>query len=530
MAACADPQSPQPDATGVDYYSPPPSDGLTIPSDVAPDVPAVDPGGEPDAGQDPGHDAGAPPPVYGHLPPPPGPVPEELRGDHWRQHFLQDVLPFWIMPEALGEPPGNYPTYRGMDGSLSSSTDRRPRMISRQIYTYSMGYLLTGQPQLLDYAQAGVDWLLAHALDAGYGGCHTLLDAAGNPLGDDPKTAQDTAYCALGLAAWFFVTRDPTAETALLGLRDLLRDPATFWDADNERIRDALSEDLAAEIDLEGDGGWELVAQLDAINAFMLLAQPVLTDAARRAEMLADLQTLSRTLVDHFHADGMFWGVHNKHGEYGSKHADFGHALKSFWMLLQVDKRLQEHPFRSLLEAELAPALERAWDSDYGRWAKRPTGADSVEYGSDWWIYAEADQLAATFHLHDHRFADRLASSWPNWHADYVDRTRPAREVVPGVDRDGSWVWSWTDGDTAKCNHWKNGFHSTEHALVGYLLGRYLEDLPAALYFAPLADPDGFVAVPYVFTGDEASRESLGTTEVGGETLTRVRVEFVKLR
>src|SRR5207237_2819978 len=84
---------------------------------------------------------------------------------------------------------------------------------------------------------------------------------------------------------------------------------------------------------------------LDPINGFLLLAQPVLSDAGRREQLLGDLRTLGRTLIDSFWQDGIFFGTQSGKGSFGANHVDFGHTLKSYWMLLQIDKRLPEHPF-----------------------------------------------------------------------------------------------------------------------------------------------------------------------------------------
>ena len=497
------------------------SDGEDATADLSDLADAVD-GTDPDATED--TDVG-PGPAYGYVPPPPGEVSPVLQAETWKTHYVEDIQPYWTDPAALGTPAGNYPTYRTMTGAPTAPTTRYPRMIARQIYTYAMGYALTGDVALLGRAAVGVDWLERHALDPA-GGCYATLDANGVPDTAAPKTAQDQAYCALGFAAWFFVTRDPDAEQAVLSLRDLLRDPAAYWDEDGGRIRDGLTADLRTEVDVDDDGGWELVAQLDAINAFMLLVQPVLTSPERRVQFLDDLRLLGTAMVEHFHADGTFWGVHNRLGEYGARHADFGHGLKSFWMLLQIDKRLPDHPFKPLLEAEMGPALARAYDAQNGSWAKRPTGATTVEYGSDWWIYAEADQTAATFNLRDHTWTPRLERTWAGWRRDYVDRSRDVREVIPSIDRQGAWVWDWTDDDNAKCNQWKNGFHATEHAVVGYVLGAHLEGTPAVLHFAPVERPDDFLAVPYVFEGREVSRAAGAPIELRAATHTPVAVGF----
>lgn len=466
--------------------------------------------------------------AYAHVPPPAAAVPEILRGDRWVQHLREDVLPYWTMAEAFGTPEGNFPTYRGMDGSVRNPSERYPRMIARQTYAYSMAYLMTGETRLLELAHAGMMWLKTKARDP-RGGCHSRLDAQGNGI-DGPKYAQDISYCALGFAAYYFVTRDPAAEEEILALRDLLFDPATYWDEENQRIRDGRTPDLSGEEDQENDGGWELVAQLDPVNAFLLLAQPVLSEESRRAQVLQDLETLAQTMIDLFWQDGIFWGVSTKKGQYGTRHVDFGHTLKSYWMLLQIDKRLPDRPFQPFLTDHVHTWVERAYDQENGRWAKRPTSATAVEYGSDWWIYAEADQLAATLDLIDGRYADERALTQASWIEDYVDDRRPAREVIPGIRRDGSPVFGWPNGDTAKCNHWKNGFHSVEHALVSYLTGKYLEDAPAELYFAvPENQAASFIAKPYLFEGTELDRTPEAEVTIGGAALRKVKVRFSEL-
>ncbi len=467
-------------------------------------------------------------PAYSHVEPTLSTVPAALTPQTWIDHLENDILPYWRQTEARGTPVGNFPTERTMIGTPTSSTDRRPRMLSRQTYAYAIGYLLTGDPELLRLAHAGAQWLLDHVPDDTAGGYHSLLDQNGQPTGNEAKSAQDTAYVMLGLAAYHFVTRSPAAEAELLKGYDLLFDPTTYFDADNQRIRDGMLADFSGEWDRFDDGGWELVSQLDPINAFMLLAQPVLSNPADRELFLSSLRTLSETMIRDFWQDGIFWGIHNRKGAYGTHHVDFGHTLKTHWMILQVDKRLDDHPFEAFLDDHAPAGVAAAFDADNGRWAKRPTSATAVEYGSDWWIYAEADQLAATLALQNGAptYVDDTAA---NWLTDYVD-TRPEGELIPGIRRDGNPVFNWPPWDTAKCNLWKNGYHSSEHALMMYLVSSYFSNQAATLYFAvPAADAQTFIARPYYLDGEETGREVLDPVDVDGTPLTRVRVVFERL-
>ena len=310
--------------------------------------------------------------AYAHVEPTLASAPAALTPATWIDHLNDDILPYWRQADALGSPVGNFPTERTMVGQPTSNTDRRPRMLSRQTYAYAMGYMLTGDPELLRLARAGATWLLDHVRDEA-GGYHGLLDAAGQPTGNEPKAAQDTSYVMLGLAAYFFVTRAPDVEAEILRGRDLLFDPSTYWDAENQRIRDGMQADFSAPWDQFDDGGWELVAQLDPINAFLLLAQPVLSEASDREVFLGDLQTLADTMIREFWQDGIFWGIHNNKGQYGTRHVDFGHTLKSHWMILQVDKRLDDNPFKAFIDEHTRAGLSAAFDADNDRWAKRQT-------------------------------------------------------------------------------------------------------------------------------------------------------------
>ncbi|MGZ5442890.1 MAG: hypothetical protein ACXW4P_23305 [Thermoanaerobaculia bacterium] len=85
----------------------------------------------------------------------PAPPPGLPNGAVWIEHLDRDLKPFWTMSDALGEPVGNFPTFRCHDGRrfdrdsnpcpellnagawISDNLDREfLRMQSRQ--TYSM--------------------------------------------------------------------------------------------------------------------------------------------------------------------------------------------------------------------------------------------------------------------------------------------------------------------------------------------------------------------------------------------------------
>ena len=479
---------------------------------------------------------------YLYRSPPTTPPPAPLDPVIWTAHHHDDLLPFWTSADALGVPAGNFPTWRQMDGvPVSAKPNRKPRMMGRQIYAYAIGFMLSGDETLLGHARDGNRWLLDHARDASNGGWHSDLHQDGTPVlpGNvegiaTTRWSQDLSYVVMGPAAWFFVTRDAEAEGAVLAARDALFDPARFWDATGGRIKDGLDATMATEQWMGAAGSWQLVAQLDPITAFELLVQPVLTDPARRAQALGDLRTLATLVRTKFWQDGIFWGATGSIGVLPSDHTDYGHILKSYWALTQIDKRLDDRPFASFLASNAGATLGRSYDSANGRWAKRPNAAGGSDYGSDWWAYAEADQLAATLALHDPAWIPTVDTTTFHFLNEYVDRSRPARELVSSLQRNGT-GYGWLTTDTSKCNDWKNGFHSTEHALVMFLFGHYLANTPAPLYFALLPadlDAQARASRPYTFQGRYVSHEDLGeiAADPGLVKRHKVRVLFDQLR
>src|SRR3954451_15537537 len=144
-------------------------------------------------------------------------IPEVLRGDTWLRHHREALLPYWDRPEALGEPLGNFPSFRGRDGELLlDSPESRVRGLStlaRQVYGYSHAFMMTGEDRYLTYAKAGLDWINAKAKDPVYGGYYGRLKINGDPV--DPhadKLVFDVASLGLAYGMYFNVTRDPAAE------------------------------------------------------------------------------------------------------------------------------------------------------------------------------------------------------------------------------------------------------------------------------------------------------------------------------
>ena len=450
-------------------------------------------------------------------------------GDRWIQHLREDLLPFWNLPDAWGPPQGNFPTYRCNDGrrydAVAPCDELRPgrgwgdetparrwvRMMSRQAYFYGVAFHLTGDPAMLDLARDGVEYLRAHAFERDTGSAVTWLED-GKPGGPPvlERTSQDLAYALVGLAMYHHLTRDPAVLQDIVRLKEhVFRE---YWDERWGMLRWVVADSH----DTAEETRQELVAQLDQVNAYLLLLTPALPEP-RRSAWKADLVRLARLMREKYFspAQHMYWGtLHARDSRSpGARHNDFGHSAKALWMTERIGRLAGDDELTRFATAEGTALLRRARLLD-GTWGSRPLADGSIDAGKEWWIYAELDQLCATLALRDPARAADLATSYAFWL-----RSMP--------DHDGHEVWGRVSADGTpdrglKVHLWKSGYHSAEHALVAYLTTQTLKGQAAVLYFAFRGAPGDYR--PYLFGGKVEAVESSPLAGPGDRV--RVKVTF----
>jgi mannose/cellobiose epimerase-like protein (N-acyl-D-glucosamine 2-epimerase family) len=461
--------------------------------------------------------------------------------ERWRQHVTDEIMPFWLTPDALGTPIGNFPTFRCNDGTAYHPKAPCPelakppdwivpelgrdytRMKSRQTFLYGVAFHITGDERYLEYARAGVAWLRAHAYERDTASAVTYWSDGKPGPPPDQRTTQDLAYAQVGLAFYYYLTRDPEVLGDLVRLERYVM--TRYWDAHGGMLRWVL-----ADGDTPGDAlRQELVAQLDQINAYMLLLAPLLEDARVAADWQRDLITLARVVKQRFFAPelGMFWGTLHEPHKLGTRHTDFGHSMKSLWMLYLTGQRTGERELVELARPLVAPLLERAAQPS-GCWASGLTASGELDRGSQWWIFAELDQAAATLAGREpsaEPYAGYLARSYACWFTRFVDHRNHG--VWPGVPPD------WTQNTNEerqplKIFHWKNGYHEMEHALVALITTAGLTGQALPLYYAFVKVPPRQRIQPYYFAGTIADERDHPLPQHPG--LHGRRVEFRELR
>ncbi|EAR11430.1 hypothetical protein [Reinekea blandensis] len=407
----------------------------------------------------------------------------------WVDYLNDDIWPYWRSDEAA-----RFVGTRCNDGSLPDldtlCPELRPewiragldqnyiRMVSRQTYAYGVIFHLTGNTDALALMNEGVQRILQRINDDGSVVTH-LQDGAPLYL-DGQQTSQDIAYAQVGLAMAYYLTGD----------EDLLRSIDRIKQHLFSNYRNEHWNMLAWTLTDQQPGDaqqQELVAQLDQLNAYLLLMYPLLPEPMQR-DWQVDIEWLVTVLLDSFHQPEQhrFAGqlVNGQANQPGERHNDYGHSVKSYWMILLAGERLNRPDWIETAETGIRHITEQAF-----RFHSRPEAFSTWAYqsysrNSSWWEYAELTQASATMALRDDEFVRYLPEAYRGWFGQFVDPT---------------WGGVWMGaGGGAKQHLWKNAYHETELALVAAITTAKLQKTPYSLFFAE----EQTQFQPYFFDGE----------------------------
>lgn len=417
-------------------------------------------------------------------------------GDRFLTHATKELMPFWMNPAAFGTTLGAFPTTRCNDGSAVNFARPCPEVgqnawlmqqqhflvaQSRQIYAYGVAFHLTGEPRYLELMKAGVDFTRRNMIDRSTGGMFVTRPLPNGTWGPavGQRNAQELAYGLLGLSFYYYLTRDAEVLADIMPIRDHIL--GRYYDPSRDVLRWLLTGPDA--------NRKQLVAQLDQMNAYLILLTPTLPEPLQTESKQA-LSVLARLMIAQFYSPttNLFYLSDNFDSD-----TDFGHTIKAMWMIRYTGLLTGEQDLVDFAETNGPRVLARAYQPSNGSWASGVKASGTLDLDKSWWIYAELDQFAATMALNGKDTAKYLPNTYTYWFDKFVD---PAfGEVWTTISND---TGRPPAGDLPKQWPWKNGYHSLEHALVGYISSQQLNNEPVRLHYA--FNPTN-TARPYFYEG-----------------------------
>jgi mannose/cellobiose epimerase-like protein (N-acyl-D-glucosamine 2-epimerase family) len=439
----------------------------------------------------------------------------------WQDHLRNDLIRFWDMPAALGDPQGAFPTTRCDDGSLVDYAKPCPEVaqsgwlmndrsralvaLSRQTYAYGVAFHMTGDRKYLGYMKKGVDYIRANAFDRAKGGMYTRQETNGR-WGPDVtlRNPQELGYGLLGISFYYYLTRDPAVLADIFAAKDHIF--RNYYDPAGNYLRWQLADGNGAQAREK-----RLVAQLDQMNAYMVLVTPILPEP-KRSEWLQDLDRLSRIMIGQFYNKdiNLFFLSANTAADLdlGRNGTDFGHTIKAMWMIRMTGLMSGQSDLVEFAETNGPRVLEFAFNAqEPGSWDGGVLPGGARDRDKSWWVYCELDQFAGSMAMTDWHQARWLGYTVPYWWWMFVDHQYGE-------------VWTTLSGAThgptgglPKQWPWKNGYHSFEHALVGYISTSQLYGMPVTLHYAFDQLPPAEEIRPYFHTAETAAPVFTGTAE-----------------
>jgi cellobiose epimerase len=293
------------------------------------------------------------------------------------------------------------------NGGFHWSVGRDGRPLTAEKHVYGIAFALyaaatvcetTGDPQALELAKKGFEWLEAHAHDAKNGGWNEVLDASGKPVGvKEGRDAIGTVYGRKSMNTHIHVLE---ALTALYGV---WKTPAV-----KQRLSEAFH--LVRDRIVQAEGFQHLFFQPDWTPA--------------------------------------------------PDHISFGHDVETAFLLLEAEEALGESDAGTAAKARqiVDHALMHGWDARQGGFFDSADLATRKVIAREkiWWVQAEGLNALLLMHIRHGRqtpaYFDAFARQWAFIRDHQIDRENNG--WIPTVGEDGARL-----PNQSKSNAWTDPYH-----------------------------------------------------------------------
>lgn len=390
-----------------------------------------------------------------------------------KANLEKGILPFWS-EKGIDRKYGGYILNFDRDGNALGDSEKMLVTQTRMIWGFSALYREYKNPEYLEYARQGVDFLLKYFWDSEYGGWFWTVKPDGSPL-DGAKMVYGQGFAIYALSEYVLASDDKKAKEYAEKTFGLLQEYAA--DTLNGGYYENLERNWSRAPFGEGAGDIKsLNIHMHLLEAFTTLyACTGLEIHKRKLQEVIDLVLTKMAYLNigcGFDQLGPEFvrrpaisipRTWTQDREADSEIADpvdttfYGHNIELAWLLNRAGEVMGEpyHRYDYVEKQLLEHSLKYGYDYELGGvYYAGPYDGPATKLEKEWWENCEAmiGFLDAYEHLGDEKYLDVFAKTWEFCNAHMINHE--VGEWYQLVDREGKVL--------AGCigNAWKGIYHT----------------------------------------------------------------------
>jgi len=409
------------------------------------------------------------------------------RQEYWNRQAIEDILPNWTS-HVIDSANGSFYTTLDVNWKPDHDTVRFPSMIARHLFSYSVGYMFSGDEQYMVMAKKMKDYLLQYAWDKEYGGWFDALSPDGQVLRPTKSTFVQL-YVITGLTLYYVVTHDHEVRGFIDKSNDLLEEKV--WDRENGGYFDNLNQDWTLQNDAK-----TISAQLAPSSGYLLY----LYLATRENKYLKQSERILDTIMEKMVDPETGWvleafdkKLNYQPGKGDETEINIGHNIEVAWTLLRLYMINQREDYLAQAKTLADRLHQYGFDSTKGVWYATIGNQQSEKHSNFtyWWIqaYGHMFDLCLARLYPDGGYVATFSKGAAFWDAAFLDKKRG--DTYLGVTLNGDVT------DDHKANQFKASYHNMEHCMLNSLyLSCWINKEPVTLHFKITNSTEGEILYP----------------------------------
>lgn len=391
----------------------------------------------------------------------------------WKEQGL-DVLASWTR-HAQDTEHGAFHSHLDRRWQPFDGSDKYPGMVARHVFSYSVAYLLSGDPDHLEVASEATDFMVEHGWDERYGGWYNAVSREG-AVTDSTKDLFMQLYAATGLTLYYTATHDDRALDYVEQTNRLLETHA--WDGMHGGYVRSLNRDLSVRTPHK-----DFTPQGAALSGYLLY----LYHATRDTAYLDQMERVMDVMMGPMRQPSPPW-IYERFAENWeflpddsrNSSINIGHNIELGWLLLRMQDLIGSGESYRQEALSLGDSLRQRALVSSGAWTTDLELPGLTDYPDEasWWMQAYGNMFMLTLYeaTEDSSVLRDFRRGGQFWNQAFVDSTYGG--TVLKTTLQGEVI----RGDKAVRS--KTSYHTLEHALLNYLyLSLWVENEPITLHF-----------------------------------------------